>query len=80
MDSKTIIAAVVFILICVLLIRFMGRNKKKLDSQFLKSLFGLAEKNNCKISKYDRWNNSIIGIDEGALHIFIISKINEVEN
>ena len=57
----------------------MSRNKKKKEAQFLQTLFGLAERNNCKISTSERWNNSVIGIDEVSNFIFIINKINEVE-
>ena len=39
-------------------------------------LYGLAEKENCKVSRYDIWYNSIIGIDETTNFIFAIKKIN----
>jgi len=79
MDSITIIAGVIIILIILVFFINTNSNKKKKESQFLQPLFALAEKNNCKISKYDRWNNSIIGIDEDSNLVFNISKINEVE-
>ena len=79
MDLHTIIIGVIFILICLLPVLIMSRNKKKKEVQFLQLLFGLAERNNYKISNYEQWNNSAIGIDKVANFVFIINKIDEVE-
>lgn len=68
-----------FILLCIILIVLINRNKRKREQYFLLPLYGLAEKENCKVSRYDIWNNSIIGIDETTNFIFAIKKINGSE-
>lgn len=74
MDSSTTITGG-FILFCIILFVIANRNKRKKEKQFLQPLNRLAEKDNCKISQYDIWNNSIIGIDNLTNHIFFIKNI-----
>ncbi len=75
MDSNTTITGVIFVLFCMVLFVLINRNKRKKEKQFLQPLNRLAAKENCKISQYDSWNNSVIGIDETANFIFTINKI-----
>jgi hypothetical protein len=79
MDLHTIIIGGIFLLICLIPVLITNRNNKKKKSQFLQLLFKLAERNNCKISNFEQWNNSIIGIGEDSNSVFVISKIDEVE-
>jgi hypothetical protein len=51
------------------------RNKRKKEKQFLQPLNRLAEMDNCKISQYEIWNNSIIGIDDLTNQVFVIKNI-----
>jgi|APDOM4702015159_1054818.scaffolds.fasta_scaffold159574_1 hypothetical protein len=79
MDSGTTIAGGIFILFCIILFILVNRSKKKKEKQFLLPLSRLAEKENCKVSRYDIWNNSVIGIDEATSLVFVIRKINDTE-
>jgi hypothetical protein len=75
MDSNTTITGGIFVLLCIILFVLINRNKSKKVKQFLQPLNRLAEKYNCKISQYDIWNNSIIGLDNLANQIFVIKNI-----
>jgi hypothetical protein len=55
----------------------VNSNKKNKKKQFVQTLTDLAEKNNCKISEHDLWNNSLIGIDTSANQLFFIRKNGE---
>lgn len=79
MDTHTIIIVLIITVFCSAIFLLSSRSKKKNESQFLEALFGLAGKNKCKISKYERWNNSIIGIDETSSSIFAVRKLNDTE-
>jgi len=79
MDSGTTIAGGIFILFCIILFILVNRSKKKKEKQFLLPLSRLAEKENCKVSRYDIWNDSVIGIDEATSLVFVIRKINDTE-
>jgi len=74
MDSGTLISGGTFIFFCIILFVVINRNKQKREKQFLLPLYALAEKDNCKISKFDIWNNSVIGIDEVRNFVFVIKK------
>ncbi len=78
MDSSTTIAGG-FILFCIILFVINNRNKRKKEKQFLQPLNRLAEKDNCKISQYDIWNNSVIGIDNLTNQVFFIKNAFEDE-
>ena len=71
MDLTTIIT-IAIILFCIVLFVLQSRKKKQKEAQLLQPLFELAGKNNCKISKYERLNNSFIGIDEVANIVFVV--------
>ena len=79
MDSNTIVIGGIIILFCITLFVLISRSKKKKEAQFLEPLKRLAEKDNCKISQYDIWNNSVIGIDATQNIIFAIRKTKEKE-
>ena len=79
MDSSTTITMGIFILFFIILFVIINSNKKKKEAQFLLPLKKLAEKDNCEISHFDIWNNSVIGIDETQNIVFAIRKINDTE-
>lgn len=80
MDLNTIITLVSIIILLVILFVLVNIGKKKKEAKFLQSLYGLAEKTNCKLSEYERWNNSIIGIDAEGNYVFVVKKINDIES
>jgi len=73
MDFGTIFGLIILI-ICVLAVLLVNSNKKKKEKQFSQTLFDLAEKSNSKISEYDFWNNTLIGIDKDSHKLFFIRK------
>lgn len=79
MSSGTIISGGIFILFCITIYILASRSKKKKEKLFLQPLKRLAEMKNSKISDYDIWNNSIIGIDETSHFIFSVRKNNDSE-
>lgn len=79
MDLGTTIIGIVFILICIIPFALMSIRSKKKKKKLLQGLFEIAEKNNCKISRYELWNNSTIGIDDTALMIFYTRKSKDIE-
>lgn len=79
MDSNTIVIGGIIVLFGIILYILNSRSKKKKEAQFLQPLSRLAEKDNCKISQYDIWNDSVIGIDETQNTVFAIRKKKEKE-
>lgn len=79
MDSNTIVIGGIIVLFGITLYILNIRSKKKKEAQFLQPLSRLAEKDNCKISQYDIWNNSVIGIDTTQNIVFAIRKKKENE-
>ena len=79
MDSNTMVIGVIIVLFGITLYILNSRSKKKKEAQFLQPLSRLAEKDNCKISQYDIWNDSVIGIDETQNTVFAIRKKKEKE-
>ena len=79
MDSGTIIIAILFILVCSIPFIIMGRNSKKREKQFLRTLVEIARKNNSKLSDHDFLTHAAIGIDDGANMIFFVKKVNNIE-
>jgi hypothetical protein len=70
MNYKTIVTDVVLILICVLPFLIFAYNKKKKKSKLLGKIKQPATGYGLKISKYDIWDQSIIGLDESNSHVF----------
>ena len=79
MDSGTILTGGIIIFFCMILFVLINRNKRKKEKRFLQPLNGLAEKHRCKISQYEIWNNSIIGIDHLTNQVFFIKRITDEE-
>lgn len=77
MDSGTIITGLIFILICIIIFWILSRSNQKREKELLQALQLLAQENNHKISQYDTWSNTAIGIDNAANMIFMIRKIND---
>jgi len=76
MGFGTIFGLVILIII-VLAVVIVNSNKKNKKKQFVQTLSELAEKSNCKISEYDLWNNTLIGIDTAGHKMFFIRKTAE---
>ncbi|MCC6754323.1 MAG: hypothetical protein IT266_10120 [Saprospiraceae bacterium] len=76
MDLGTTITGIIILLICIIPFVIMYLNNQKREKKLLQELSTFAERNNCKISQHELWNNnSLIGIDETANMIFFIKKL-----
>ena len=75
MDSGSLITGGIILLILIIPFIFLGSSVKKRKKKILSALEGLAQKNNCKITKYDVWNDTAIGLDETAKSVFFYKKI-----
>ncbi len=79
MELGTAIIAISIILACIIPFVLISRSNKKKELQFLQALSDLSENSDCKISKYDVWNNAAIGADEALNMIFFIKKSGDHE-
>lgn len=79
MDLGTTIVGIVIILICIIPFALMSINNRKKEKKLLQGLTEIAESNNCKISRYELWNSSTIGIDDTSLMIFYTRKSKDIE-
>jgi hypothetical protein len=79
MDLGTTIVGIVIILICIIPFALMSINSRKKEKKLLQGLTEIAERNNCKLSRYELWNNSTIGIDDTSLMIFYTRKSKDIE-
>lgn len=76
MDSGATIVGIIVLLICVTPFVLLSRNSRKRKQEVLDRLVRLADQKNCKISRYDIWNNSAVGIDDTARWVFFTRKVN----
>lgn len=77
MDIITILIGIMVVLICVLPLVVMHKNKKKREAAFKEEISRLAAKSNSKVDEHDRWNKTIIGIDSLNRKLFFIRKIED---
>lgn len=77
MDIGATIVGIAIILICIIPFVLMSRSNRKKEQKLLQGLFDYAEQKNCKISQYDSWRHSTIGIDNTSLMIFFTKKVKE---
>jgi len=75
MNSGLIITVAISLLLTIIISVSVSKSKKKKQIRFLDPLNSLAESKNCKISAYDIWNNSIIGMDKTNHFLFAIQKM-----
>jgi hypothetical protein len=75
MDIATILLGTIIILACVLPLVFIIKNRSKKEKEFRDVIFDMAAKSNSNIDLYDRWNNTIIGIDNSNGKLFFYKKV-----
>ena len=82
MDITTILVSTIAILACIVPLVFVVKNKGKKEKEFKSVIFGMAAKSNSNIDIYDRWNNTIIGMDNSNRKLFFCRKAggNEVRH
>jgi hypothetical protein len=72
MEPGTTLIGVIIIIICCIPFILLGIKNKKQKKLILQSLEDFAAQKSCKISKYDIWKESCIGIDESGKNVFAI--------
>lgn len=77
MNINTIVTLSVLVFSGVALYLLVSRGQKKKEQQFLQLLTEFAVKNGSAISHYERWNNSMMGIDDAKGIIFIYKMVQE---
>ena len=82
MDITTIVVSTLAILACIIPLILVVKNKGKKEKEFKSVIFGMAAKSNAHIDLYDRWNNTIIGMDNSNRKLFFFRKAggNEVQH
>lgn len=79
MDIGIVLIAIITLLICVLPFIIMIRNKRKKAKEFTETIFRAAAKSGSKIDQFDRWNNTIIGVDNLNRKLFFYRKLSDKE-
>jgi hypothetical protein len=74
MDVGTTLIGIAILLMIIIPLVIINRKKKKLEAQFLQSFLFLGEKNNNRITIYDVWNKSAIGIDKINHKLFYLQR------
>lgn len=80
MDSNMILTWSITILAIIFLILFIQKRNKKRGKEILSVLQSFAKDNNGEISSYDRWDKTLIGIDNSEINkLFFIRTISDKE-
>lgn len=72
MHLGTTIAGVLLVIACVLPLVIASRNRKKRQKALIDSLTLFAKSHNAKISEYETWSGTAIGIDKDLMRLFFI--------
>ena len=77
MDIESSIILLIMFALCAIPIVIINKKKKLKEKLLLQTLFDLAAKSNCKITTYDKWSETVIGIDKPAHKLFFVRKTTE---
>lgn len=72
MNTGLVVTGVLIVLLCVLFFIIVRKNKQKKEREFKALISSLAGESNCKIDVYDRWNNTMIGMDNLNRKLFFL--------
>lgn len=70
MDLGTAIVAIIIILICIAPFIYINSKNRKREKLLLQSITDAAGHHESKITRYDLWGNSVIGIDEKNFSVY----------
>lgn len=79
MDLSIIISRSIAVFLIISLIIYIKQRNKKKKEKIFSIIQSFAAENNCKISKYDHWSKSLIGLDNEANTLFFIRSTKEKE-
>lgn len=77
MDSGTIIISLILVVLAVLPFIFTGKKFRRQKKQLVKTLNGLAEQNQVKLSNYEAGGSFGIGLDQNEGRLFFARFIGE---
>ena len=80
MNSGTIIVGAISMAACVVPFALMIRGMKIKEKRLLQSVYAIANKHHCKISRHEVSDEFAIGIDEKANQLFFFRKTSENES
>lgn len=72
MNTGLVVTGVIIVLLCVLFFIIVRKNRQKKEKEFKALISSLAGESNCKIDVYDRWNNTMIGMDNMSRKLFFL--------
>lgn len=70
--STSLLTSGIILLFCITIYAISTSNKKKKENKFLTHISRLSGINIGKITKYDIWDQSIIGMDESVPELYFI--------
>ncbi|MDP3313502.1 hypothetical protein [Lutibacter sp.] len=79
MDLGTFLVGAIMIMVFVVPIVLASRSRKNKEKQILQSLQNLANEADTKISLYDLWDTTIIGMSETSHKLFFYRKTDDLE-
>lgn len=74
MDTGIAVTALVLVLLIVIPLMIIGRNKGQSEKKLKEELFALAASDQSEITRCEFWNNRIIGTDNTKKKLFYINK------
>lgn len=74
MDWGTALIGIISILICIIPFAFMYFNRIKKEKKMLSAINENAKQHNCNISKYENFNDFILGIDTNRKYVFFLKQ------
>lgn len=77
MNYVQLVPGIVLILLCIIPFLIMKNSTNKVKQKYSKLLNELAQKSNTKISDYDNWLNTAIGINEPKDELFFVKQTKE---
>jgi len=79
MDLGSTITGIVLLILCILPMVFLSRNRKKREKQLLQLIANLANNQNTKIAQFEHCGDLVIGLDEAGKNIYFAKRQDETE-
>ncbi|HMP31674.1 MAG TPA: hypothetical protein PKD85_18880 [Saprospiraceae bacterium] len=77
MELGSALVGIVILLICIVPILVLSKNKKQKENKMLASLNEFAQQNDCRIDLHEFCLNCVIGIDKSKNYVFFLKSIKE---
>lgn len=80
MEMESLIILLIMVLVIIIPVMILNRKKRLKERKLVKALFNLAKNSNSRITDYDNWNDTAIGIDKVSQRIFFVRLTPKNEN